>query len=122
MRDRRSYASFMLLSHVPMAGACLVADPFIACIYAMSVAASVAYHRSHETRFRVLDYRLAWLWVVCVVWQFACTPTWHTPLIAAAAVAIYASCVRTSCRNHYETYHPVWHVVAGVGTILLHLS
>jgi hypothetical protein len=120
----RSYFSLMVLSNIPILIAAVLAYRMgwrtNAVIYLVAAIVSIIYHRSHETRYKKIDIGMASMLFLGNVVRFVDYPGYVTGLCSAASLACYMSC--SGCEKNYEWYHPLWHLTAGAGTMLLYTN
>lgn len=116
-------------SHAPIAVAVAMALSAgrwaVAASFCAVLAGSLLYHRSRETRFVWADCGAGGL----ALWVFALVAidmarrgrAQHAALclaVGAAALTVFGACGDVGDPS-YEVLHPLWHVLAGAGGVLL---
>ena len=106
-------STFSSLAFVPAIVVLAQAGSPLALVYLASLAATVAYHVSRETRWREVDQVLAWAVMgsnaTLAVWTR--DPLWTLAGVFWAAVAV--ACYRAAKEGSYDRWHALWHVFSG---------
>lgn len=120
---KRSYLSLMVLSNIPIILSSFFAYKagwrINAAVYLLAGIASVMYHRCRELRYGKLDVVLARAFFVCNIIKFISSPRLASGVCAVSSLLTFRYCC--SCSKTYESNHPMWHILAGTGTILLYV-
>lgn len=124
--NRRAFSSLMMLSHVPFALAIYLAlssgHARKGFVYAASLIASLLYHRSREHHFCQLDVFLA-----CSLILTNCVRLYERWMWIPAGLAVWAFGVYQRAFGGgimgplYESSHPLWHLLSGMGTLCLYV-
>lgn len=119
----RKYLSFMVASNIPIlltsVAAYHKAYYLDALIYGLTSITSIIYHRSRESRLAKLDFLLAMTSLIFNLLKFRENPTLPLGIVAITGLLAFLRCFK--CKKHYELYHPIWHIIAGCGTLTLYL-
>jgi predicted membrane channel-forming protein YqfA (hemolysin III family) len=93
-----------------------------AAVCVASVTCSLIYHRSREHRCSHADHLLAYALIAMNAWRL--WYRWNWPAFACAMLSgvLYFLCQRSNRHDVYDTYHPWWHILTGVGTVLLYID
>jgi predicted membrane channel-forming protein YqfA (hemolysin III family) len=122
----REWTSFMQTSHAPFMLAAWLAWRagwrLHAAVCVASVTCSLIYHRSREHRCSHADHLLAYALIAMNAWRL--WYRWNWPAFACAMLSgvLYFLCQRSNRHDVYDTYHPWWHILTGVGTVLLYID
>ena len=106
-------STFSSMAFVPAILVLAQARSPLALVYAASLAATLAYHLSRETRWRDVDRALAWGVITSNLWLAVCTcePAWTLAGVVLVIVAV--ACYRAAHGSAYHRWHALWHVASG---------
>lgn len=89
-------------------------------IYLFTSISSLIYHSSRETKCHDIDFIFSLCLFFCNCIQFYNDPSLFSALFAILSICMWIYSITYGCHN-YELIHPMWHIMAGIGTLTLYL-
>ena len=105
------WSSFALLPTAVLLGS---VGNVLALVYAASMIVTLAYHWSHERRYRKLDHVLAWAVIVANCLLTLETRSWLWTAVGLGCVLAGLWFYRGARRARYDSRHGWWHVLSGL--------